>query len=219
MPETFNHKGNGNFSDGFSVDTSITDDIPDAEPERVSFLRNVVDWFEVLVTAIIAVVVIFSLLFRVATIDGSSMQNTLIDGEKVIVSNLNYTPENGDIVIISRNIENSPEKQNVNNRPIIKRVIATGGQTVNIDFETGSVYVDGVMLKENYISTPTKRRGDVAFPLYVPEGYIFVMGDNRMDSLDSRYSVIGFGGLVDTRYVLGHAVFRIFPFSKAGKLD
>ena len=91
---------------------------------------------------------------------------------------------------------------------------------MNIDFKDGGkVYVDGKALKDDYISSPTINNGDVEFPLYVPEGYIFVLGDNRSESLDSRFSVIGDNGLVDERYVLGRAIFRLFPLNKIGVLD
>lgn len=207
---------------GFSINTEIAEkpeNLEEKPREKTSALSFLVEWLEVLVTAIIAVVVVFTLIFRVATIDGSSMNTTLLENQMVVISNFNYTPKYKDIVVISRNVENSLETQSTSKGPIIKRVIAVGGQTVNIDFETGTVYVDNEPLKEDYISTPTHARGDVNFPLYVPEGYIFVMGDNRMISLDSRSSSIGEGGLVDTRYVLGRAVFRIFPFDKVGRLD
>lgn len=122
-------------------------------------------------------------------------------------------------MVISRNVNNSVEGVTTGQVPIIKRVIAVAGQTVNIDFEKGVVSVDGVELDEPYTRTLTNRQGDVEFPVYVPEGYIFVLGDNRNDSLDSRYTQIGDGGLVDVRYVLGHAVLRVFPFGSAGRLD
>lgn len=215
---------------GFFVDVSYADYLADEEeptPEKRSIAHEILEWLEILVSAVIAVVIIFSLIFRIATIDGDSMKNTLHGGnaftgevaDKVIITDFAYTPAQGDIVVISRNIENSIEAQERSDSPIIKRVIAVGGQTVDIDFESGIVYVDGNRLEEDYISTPTKNRGDVEFPLYVPEGYIFVLGDNRAESLDSRYSQIGENGLVDTRYVLGHAVFRIFPLDRIGGLD
>ncbi len=229
--DNFNFPQNDNISteQGFVVDVSYADALEEeviAEPKR-TVAQEILEWTEILVGAVIAVVIIFSLIFRIATIDGDSMKNTLYGGDKitgavadkVIITNFAYTPSNSDIVVISRNIENSIEAQERSDSPIIKRVIAVGGQTVDIDFDSGIVYVDGKQIQEDYISTPTKNRGDVEFPLYVPEGYIFVLGDNRAESLDSRYSQIGENGLVDIRYVLGHAVFRIFPFNRIGGLD
>lgn len=212
--------------EGFVIQTEGFEET-EIQPEKKNVKKDIIEWLEVISTAVIAVVLIFSFLFRVATISGDSMLNTLIGGnqlngnkgDKVIITNIAYTPDNGDIVVISRNAENSVEGQVTGQGPIIKRVIATGGQTVDIDFESGTVYVDGKALKEDYISSPTNSKADVEFPLYVPDGYIFVLGDNRMDSLDSRFSQIGDCGLVDTRYVLGHAVFRIYPFDRIGRLD
>ncbi len=182
-------------------------------------VKDVFEWLDVLVIAIVAVVLVFSFVFRVATIDGDSMRDTLIEGERVIISNVFYTPQAGDIVVISRNIDNDISNNNQSALPIIKRVIATQGQTVDIDFEKGIVYVDGKALDEPYTKTPTTKKHDIDFPVVVDEGCIFVLGDNRNESLDSRSSQIGNYGMVDTRYVLGHAIYRIFPFSKIGGLD
>lgn len=213
-------------TNGFTVNTELTDSAVNdaAAEEKKTAASEIFEWLDVLATAIISVVIIFTLLFRVATIVGNSMLPTLVGktmdtaGDKIIITNLGYTPKNGDIVVISRNMNNSVEDINSSDTPIIKRVIAVGGQTVDIDFEKGVVFVDGKELYEPFTNTPTNLKREVEFPVYVPEGYIFVMGDNRNDSLDSRSTLIGENGLIDTRYVLGHAVFRVFPLDKMGSL-
>ena len=131
------------------------------------------------------------------------MYNTLIDGDYVLLLNnvLYGDPEYGDIIVASKSSYKDGE-------PIIKRVIATEGQTVDIDFNAGIVYVDGQALEEDYTYTPTNVSEGVAFPLEVPEGCIFVMGDNRNRSRDSRYPDIG---VIDEREVLGKAVVLLIP--------
>lgn len=166
------------------------------------------DWIEAIVFSIAAVVLLFTFIFRIVGVDGTSMQNTLQNGDRVVLSILNYHPKQGDIVVLTTKAVD---------KPIIKRVIAVGGQTVDIDYSTGKVYVDGKLQKEPYIKDPTTFQGQdpVAMPVTVPKGYVFVMGDNRNNSYDSRSSAIG---NIDERYIMGRAIFRIFPLAKLGGL-
>ncbi len=156
-----------------------------------------------LIYMLAAIVVMFMLLFRVVVVSGSSMYSTLWDGDWLLVlGNVFYSePEQGDIVIASKESFRGGE-------PIVKRVIATEGQTVDIDFDAGIVYVDGIALDEDYTFTPTTNEEGTVFPLVVDEGCLFVMGDNRKKSKDSRSPEIG---QVDERELLGKAVFLLFP--------
>lgn len=196
-----------------------------AAPQKSRAVKDLFDWLDIIVASLVSVVIIFTLLFRVVTIVGDSMQNTFYNGEKIIITNLFYTPKYGDVVVISRNAGNTTEGLTASSGPLIKRVIATGEQYVDIDFEAGKVYVgyssnraDMTELSEPYIKAPTYLEADVEFPVYVPEGYVFVLGDNRNDSKDSRFSEIGENGLINEKYILGRAVFRIFPVNRAGKI-
>ena len=185
---------------------------------KKSFLYNLFEWLDVVVASIVVVVIVFTFVFRIVAIDGASMNNTLFDGERVVITNMFYQPQRGDIVVISRNTENTYQVTK-NNEPIIKRIIALEGDTVDIDFDNGIVYVNGEALKEDYIKEPTTRQGDVKFPLVVKENCIFVLGDNRNESLDSRSTDIGDNGLIDKKYILGHAVLRVLPFEKFGGIE
>ena len=153
----------------------------------------------------------YSLLFRVVTVSGPSMNTTLVHGDCLILlgSFLSGEPEYGDIIVAS--------KQSFDNgSPIIKRVIATEGQTVDIDFVAGIVYVDGIALEEDYISSETHMREGMNFPLTVDDGCIFVMGDNRAVSKDSRSPDIG---LIDKREIVGKAIFLLFPGNNDGEQE
>ena len=208
-----------NNENGFIINTFFSEELPEEPPQNnQTFAGEFLEWIEVLCSAMVMVVVLFTFIFRVATIEGESMLYTLEENDKVVISNLNYEPRQGDIVVVSRNAKNTIKAETTSNEPIIKRVIAVGGQTVDIDFKTGTVYVDGKVLEEDYLGSPTYDKYDVDFPIYIPEGYIFIMGDNRGDSMDSRDGRIGEGGLVDERYVLGRAIYRFMPFNKIGKL-
>ena len=131
------------------------------------------------------------------------MVPTFASGDMLVVSRIGFNAEPGDIVVAT--------KPYSHNEPIIKRIIATGGQTVDIDFDEGTVYVNGEALDEDYTNTPTNRHYDTEFPLTVPEGYVFLLGDNRNNSYDSRAEEIG---LVDERYIMGKVYFRVMPFSE-----
>lgn len=173
------------------------------EPKKLSWQQNVVLYFHDLAYLLAAIMLVFVLLFRIVIVDGTSMNQTLLHGDYLLLlGNLLYQePEQGDIVVISKDSFDD-------GAPIVKRVIATGGQTVDIDFDSGIVYVDGIALDEPYTNTPTNTNGGMTFPLKVDEGCVFVMGDNRNKSKDSRYLEIG---QVDEREILGKAVFLILP--------
>ncbi|MBR3960899.1 MAG: signal peptidase I [Clostridia bacterium] len=187
------------------------------KPKTSKGKLEVFDWLEIIVASVIIVTILFTFVFKVVTISGDSMFDTLKNGERIIISKLFYTPERGDIVVISRNADNSPD-YNSSETCIIKRVIATEGQVVDIDFTLGIVSVDGVPLDEPYTYTPTNTRGDVVFPVTVPEGHVFVLGDNRNKSADSRKSTLGDNGMVDERNILGRALLRYLPFDRFGVL-
>lgn len=171
------------------------------EPSKKSpVLSFVFDVADSLKGAVVAAFIIFCFVFRVIGVEGISMMPTLHDGDWVAVSGISTNIERGDIVIVTQ-----PWKRNV---PIVKRVIAKGGDTVDIDFMLGDVYVNGEKMIEPYIDEPTTNGYDVDFPLTVPDGCVFVMGDNRGDSLDSRSSEIGF---IDERYILGKVMLRLYP--------
>lgn len=165
--------------------------------------RYLYEWVQALVCSVLTVVLVFTFGIRLIGVDGHSMVPTLQDGDRLLVTTslLSGDYEYGDIVIIQKGSFAGGE-------PIVKRVIATGGQTVDIDFETGAVYVDGTLLEEDYINELTFVEEGTEFPLTVPEGSIFVMGDNRNHSSDSRDASLG---TVDTRYVIGRAVILAFP--------
>lgn len=169
------------------------------------FARELIEWVESLVFATALVILLFIFCFRAITVAGSSMCNTLREGDKVIIQSLGYQPCRGDIVVMDWYIDYG--------KPIVKRIIALGGDVVDIDFDRGVVTVNGQPLDEPYILNATLNRGDVQFPLTVPAGKVFVMGDNRRVSLDSRFSEIG---CIDTRDILGRVFFRILPFQTAG---
>ena len=181
------------------------------ETKKNNFAGELLEWVDSIVVSAVVVVLLFTFVFKIVGIKGESMTNTLMEGDKVLVYSCNYTPEVGDIVVISRNASNIIEDESGEHERIIKRVIATEGQTVDIN-DSGLVSVDGVEIADSYIREyKSTFKKDVQFPHVVKEGCVFVLGDNRRNSLDSRSSGIGD---VDVRYILGKAVCRISPFSE-----
>ena len=180
----------------------------DAPKEKESLTKSIMLYLHDLIHMLAVIMIVFMLLFRMVIVSGSSMYSTLWHGDwLLLLSNVFYNdPQYGDIIVASKDSYNTGEA-------IIKRVIATEGQLVDIDFDEGIVYVDGTPLEEDYTYTLTTRPEGVEFPLVVDEGCIFVMGDNRDDSKDSRHPDIG---LVDKREILGKALFLVFPGTGTG---
>ena len=173
------------------------------ETENLTWKQTLLLYLHDLIYMLAAIMIVFLLLFRMVVVSGPSMFGTLWDGDWLLVlGNVFYqNPEAGDVIIASKDSFNYGE-------PIVKRVIATEGQKVDIDFEAGIVYVNDVALEEDYTYTMTNVEEGMAFPLIVSENCVFAMGDNRNRSRDSRYPDIG---LIDKREILGKAVFLIYP--------
>lgn len=197
-----------------------------AEPESAEPVTkpyaDALEWVASLVYAVLVMLALNMFVFRSITVDGKSMENTLANADRVIATNLFYTPQRGDIVVIQADrLPNRALSEkydtSVYGEPIIKRIIAVAGDTIRFDFELGEVYLNGEMLEEDYIKTPTNLNWDcVSGKDYViPEGYVFAMGDNRNGSTDSRDLRVG---LVDTGLIMGKAIFRFYPFDKMGLL-
>lgn len=162
------------------------------------------EWLYTLeITIIICFLISFisTLILSVASVDGKSMEPTYHNKDILLVSKTFYNIENGDIVVVNKkNMENA----------ILKRVIASEGQTIDIDFDSGDVFVDGNLIEEKYIKEKTYTVGDISkkeYPLTVPKGCYFVMGDNRNNSMDSRYSQVG---MVKKEEIFGEIIFKIW---------
>ena len=179
-----------------------------AEEKKIN--REVYEWIRNLLCVVAVSVVLFGFILRPVRVDGESMRETLQDGDLLMAlcGWLCGDYEAGDIVILS--VPTFKE-----GKPIVKRVIATGGQTVDIDFDAGVVYVDDVPLKEDYILEPTFTKEGLEFPVTLGEDQLFVMGDNRNRSTDSRNPDIG---PVDTGYVIGRAAVLVMP-GKTAELE
>ena len=183
----------------------------EAKGKRSDIQNSLLLYLHDLVTLLAGILLVLLLLFRIVIVSGPSMNNTLLDGDYLLLlsNNLYPNPKHGDIIVASKDDFKDGE-------PIIKRVIATEGQTVDIDFAAGVVYVDGSALQEDYTLTPTNLAEGIVFPITVDEGCLFVMGDNRNESKDSRNPEIG---LVDKREVLGKAIFLMIPGTDGGTVQ
>lgn len=174
------------------------------------YVGEMVDWLDAMVVTIFCIVLIFTFAFRMVGVEGTSMLQTLQNGDKVVLSNLFYTPAKGDIVVISRT--NQQLQNGETPEPLIKRIIALEGDTV--DLRDGLVYVNDEPIDEPYLEdgtlTEPRSYNGLVFPVEVPEGCAFALGDNREVSKDSRSADVG---MVDTHYILGKAVLRVWPIS------
>lgn len=197
--------------------TDVTQGAPKT-PSNERILSNIIDYVEIFAVAICIVILLFTVAFRTCTVDGASMNNTLINGETLIISDLFYTPKRGDIIVFHQTGDNAWDK----NEPLVKRVIGVGGDTVRIDYDNWTVTItdaDGnvSVLDEPYIYLSERRSFFSGTAEYtVPEGSLFVLGDNRNESLDSRFEEIGF---VDSRRVLGKVILRASQISKFGTVN
>ena len=170
-------------------------------------MKKFYDFIENIAVAVLILTISILFFCRVIVVDGDSMRNTLHNQDKILISNFMYTPEKGDIIVTDNN--------NGYKKPLIKRVIATGGDTIKVDYENGVVYLNGNLLNEDYIMEHMNTVPADALEITVPDGCLFVMGDNRNHSRDSRDDAIG---VINQKDILGKAVFRISPFSDLGKV-
>jgi signal peptidase I len=203
------HVGWGNYTQSFAEVNALNEEFDVEQKTGFSAVREVYDWVESTLTALLAVALIFTLVGMVISVNGESMLPTLENNERLVTVRMFREPAYGDIVVIT-----NPAYQN---NPLIKRIIATEGQTIDFDTETSRVIVDGNALEESYIA----EQMDMYFteytdmyPYTVPEGHVFAMGDNRNNSWDSRVEEVG---AVDERYILGRVIFRLMPLNKIGK--
>ena len=178
-------------------------------PPEVQARREAYDWIQSLISALLICVLVFVFVLRIMDVHGTSMFPTLSNGDKVMVSDLFYEPARGDIVVFKKDGYDD-------NKALVKRVIAVAGDVVNIDFERGVVYVNGEPLEEDYIDVTTNTKIDFIGPQTVPDNCLFVMGDNRNASTDSRDKRIG---MVDKRLVIGKVLLVVYPFDSFGSVE
>ncbi len=193
-------------------------DLPQSQEEEQPRRKgsDLFEWLQLLMGCVLVAVVLFNCFARLTRVDGNSMNNTLKDGEMMLIWSLGYQPQQGDIVVLNKT--DQVTDQLLHSKAIVKRVIATGGQTVDIDYSTGTVYVDGEPLDEPYIKEEMYLPANpMMYNTHweVPEGSVFVMGDNRNASTDSRHDMVG---PIDEDYILGKVVFALWPLEKFGPM-
>lgn len=184
---------------------------------KQSFAADMFDWIEMIVLSACIVLLIFTFVARPARVDGNSMQETLHDSEMLLISDLFFAPDYGDVIVFQK-------VNSIHPAPMVKRVIATEGETIDIDFDTWKVTItdaDGnthILDESAYrkLATDARVTSDLEFPITVGEGQLFVMGDNRNHSMDSRSSAVG---LVDEEEIIGKVLCRIFPLNKIGSIN
>jgi len=183
-------------------------DFEQEEPRPVRY-QGLYDWMQSLVMVFLAVIFLLTFVGRTMAVQMQSMAPTLLDGDRMIVRSILYTPQRGDVIIFAK-------QEFQDGVALVKRVIALAGDVVDLNTETGVVYVNGVALDEPYTSGPTNMAGDLSYPFAVPEGHVFAIGDNRNGSRDSRHREIG---PVDEREIIGQVVAVIMPFDRAGLIS
>ena len=176
-------------------------------PKKQNAGMEALDWLYCIVVAVSVMIFLCAFVIRPISVQGSSMEQTLKENELVMINKLAKSFHYGDIVVL--------RKESFMTAPIIKRVIATEGQTIDIDFQEGVVYIDGAPLDEPYVNALTLDPEDFTEAVTVPEGCVFVMGDNRNRSTDSRSARLG---CVDERYIIGKVLFRFTPLNKFGRV-
>ncbi len=192
--------------------------------KKGSPLGDFLDILEAVFISVFAVILFFAYVARPVTVDGRSMESTLHDQDRLFMSGLFYTPERGDIVVIDNSVSWTYDANGnlkagsgiAEDKRLIKRIIAIGGDELDINFTTGEVIINGEVQDEEYINNlTTTNYGSFSYPVRIPEGYIFVMGDNRQNSTDSRAPSVGF---VSEDQILGKALFRFAPLSDFGSI-
>lgn len=196
-----------------------TETVP--EKEKLISFKEAFDWTESVMVSVLSIVIAMTFFFNMNVVYGISMQPTLYEGDRLIVLPLLGGPKFGDIVIIeAMNLYNNQTGEL--GEPIVKRVIGVAGDTIFIDAATGGVYRNGELLEEKYIAEKIsiENIGNQEYPLTVKENEVFVMGDNRNHSTDSRYAkgYLYYVDCVGLEYVLGKAAFRIWPPESIGGL-